>query len=155
MTDKSRMALELIGRDNQVSWVRDQLNASFIDGVTQSGSDRNASDAMAFEFGVESLSARERNKREKYETSRPYAEGEKIDLIRDALFGVYVTVPALQLSAVESLRAIGLNVAEVAFSAPATEGEGGTEVEHRVGITREQASWLQGRFHEFAERLST
>jgi hypothetical protein len=54
-------------------------------------------------YGLETASTRERTKREKYQTSRPYEEKEKLELVRFAFQEVFVTIPSMQRASARAL----------------------------------------------------
>jgi hypothetical protein len=95
MEDKSRYLLEILRNDDRLSWIVEQLTASYAEGISQSAKD-TASPILTEIVDVQSLSRREKAKREKYETSRPYSSEEKLDLSKFALKEVFLTLPAMK-----------------------------------------------------------
>lgn len=154
MEDKSGLALELIQADEGVSWVRDQLVSSFAEGITQSAKERSSVTQSDFFLVEDSLPSRERNKREKYETSRPYEEAEKIELIQHALHEVFVTIPALQNEVVRALSEFGVKADYIEFSTPDEEQPSGNH-HHRITMRQDHATDLAQRFDSFKEKLKS
>ena len=108
-----------------------------------------------FQRAESKLTHRERTKREKYETSRPYDEAEKVNLVRYALYEVFVTVPAVRLAATRSLRDLGATVTTIEFSAPDAEERAEASYTHDVAMEPSVAEDLSRRFAEFDETLSS
>lgn len=155
MEDKSRLALELIRADEKVSWVRDQLASSFAEGITQSAKERSLASQNDFFLTDDNASSRERTKREKYETSRPYEEAEKVELIQHALHELFVTIPALQMEVTRSLLDLGAKTTDIEFSAPDEEEREEGNYTHHIVMEPERAADLIRRFDSFKERLTS
>ena len=100
MAETSRAALDVLRADEDIAWVATQLIASFTEGISDSATESWAVDEPA----AQSLTLREKTKRAKYETSRPFDEHEKLSLIRFALREVFVTLPAMQRAAAGALK---------------------------------------------------
>jgi hypothetical protein len=151
--DKRRrhtLVLELLQADERLSWVRDQLLASFGEGITQSAKD-SAFDPVKLPDA--DVMQRERTKREKYESSRPYDEAEKVALIEQALHEVFVTIPAMVLATTESLVKLGVEALVIEFSAP--DEEEGVEAArvHVVEMDSSTAAELRHRLEVFKANL--
>lgn len=156
MADKSRIALDLMRSDESVSWVSDQVAASFAEGIAQSAKDRGLVDPVSqFQLAEAEVTQRERTKREKYETSRPYEEPEKIQLIVHALHEVFVTIPAIQLAASGSLLELGAKAALIEFSAPDDEDNIERTSDHSVRMDTVTAGDLRQRYETFKEKLAS
>ena len=85
MADTSRTAIDLLRSDPEIEWVEDHLFASYSEGTTQSAKELAVVDQIGYALAQDATARRERVKREKYETSRPYSEAEKIELLEFAL----------------------------------------------------------------------
>lgn len=156
MVDKSRMALDLMRSDATVSWVSDQVAASFAEGITQSAKDRGLLDTSSeFQLAQAEVTQRERTKREKYETSRPYEEPEKVELIAHALHELFVTIPAVQLAAAGSLLDLGAKTAAIEFSTPDDEENLERTPDHSVSMDQATAADLRHRYELFREKLAS
>ena len=120
MEETSRAALDVLRSDENLAWVAEQLIASFSEGIAHSAKEstsvvqREYIDDMA-------LTPREKTKREKYETSRPYDEKEKLELIRFAFDEVFVTLPSMQNLSVKALHDLGSTASAIEFTAPDEE----------------------------------
>jgi hypothetical protein len=121
MEENSRSTLDVIRSDENLGWVAAQLVASFSEGIAHSAKDgesvlqRDYMESMG-------LSPRERTKREKYETTRPYEESEKIDLIKFALGEVFLTLPSMQIATEKYLKELGSKASAIEFRSPDEEG---------------------------------
>lgn len=154
MEDRVRDLLDAIRADEQLFWVVEQLNASFAEGISQSAKD--ASSQPLAEFVVPgSLSAREKTKREKYETSRPYTDDEKLELTKFALKEIFLTLPAMKASTFESLHELGSTASSIEFTVPDEEER--KEGSYTVAANPNRASQqeLGHRFNVFLERISS
>ena len=100
--EKSDLLMSLIRKDNKISWVADQLEDSFSQGISMRVKDSKF-DMEFYQLEPPEITTREKNKREKYETSRPYTEDEKVELIKKALKRVFVELPEIQMSAANRL----------------------------------------------------
>lgn len=154
MEDRVRDLLDAIRKDEQLFWVVEQLNASFAEGLSQSAKD--ASSQSLSEFIVPgSLSAREKTKREKYETSRPYTDDEKLELTKFALKEIFLTLPAMKASTFESLRELGSTASYIEFTVPDEEEREEGSYAEAVNPNRDSQQALSHRFSEFLQRISS
>ncbi|WP_121242998.1 hypothetical protein [Sulfurisoma sediminicola] len=153
MTDQSRAALDLLRLDEKLSWVSEQLVASFTEGITHSAKEETGLGQRNFLDSMD-LTPRERTKREKYEMSRPYDESEKMELIQFALKEIFVTLPSMQDATAKALRDLGSRASAIEFSAPDDEErpDGGYQRSLRDGAV--DAEDLSERFAAFRERLA-
>lgn len=164
MAETSRIALDLIRADEAISWVRDQFVASFSEGIAQSAKNRSLTNAPSpagsqLQLAEAEVTQRERTKRgtkrEKYETSRPYEEPEKIELIAHGLHEVFVTIPAVQLAATRSLLDLGASSAGIEFSAPDEEENVKGAQNHSISMDDVTAEDLRRRFAMFKQKLES
>lgn len=154
MEDRVRDLLDAIRTDEQLFWVVEQLNASFAEGISQSAKD--ASSQPLAEFVVPgSLSAREKTKREKYETSRPYTDDEKLELTKFALKEIFLTLPAMKASTFESLRELGSTASSIEFTVPDEEEREEGSYAEAANPNRASQQELSRRFNEFLQRISS
>lgn len=109
--------LDLIRADDRLAWVVEQLLATFAEGIAAKVADHQ----VGFERYANELPIKDRNRREKYETSRPFTENEKFDLILNALQQVYKTLPDIQQEAFSKLRQLGSGAQVIQFVAPDEE----------------------------------
>lgn len=121
MDETSRAALDFLRSNDKLVWVLDQLLASFSEGIAHSAKERGIAHQVDFLAAEATLTQKERTKREKYETSRPYDENEKLELIRFALAQVFVTLPAMQTATSKALRDLGSSATAIEFSTPDDE----------------------------------
>lgn len=153
MEDKSRIALDLIRHDHRTYWVWEQLAASLEEGITQSAKERVPnSDESEVAFSRR-LTARERAKRETYETSRPYEEHEKIELIAYGLKEVFMTIPAVKLAAISALQELGSTATTIEFSTPQDEGRLEDIESHVLAMNETTAQRLAERYATFRATL--
>lgn len=155
MEETSRNVLDVFRSDENVAWVADQLITSFSEGIAHSAKDgaqilqRDFIEAMG-------LSSREKTKREKYETSRPYEEYEKLELIKFALEEVFVTLPTMQMATEKALRDLGTNASAIEFLAPDEEERPEGSYTQEFGRDdKKRIDDLKQRLSQFSERLSS
>lgn len=152
MKKTSREALDLFKKE-KISWIVDQLIASFSEGIASSAEDASP---IHGDISIESvkLSSSERTKRKKYETSRPYDEHEKLDLIKFALHEVFLNLPALKMSADKSLKELGATADKIEFLAPDEEEHPDNHTDI-IGMYKEMdINDREQGFKKFSESLS-
>jgi hypothetical protein len=154
MEDGSRDFLDILRKDERLSWVVDQLNASFAEGISQSAKDAGSHTINEF-ADVGSLSTRERAKREKYETSRPFSDDEKLELTKFALKEVFLTLPAMRASTFESLRELGSTASSIEFTVPDDEERAEGSYAERTNPDRATQEELRRRITDFLQRINT
>ena len=154
MEEKSRELLDILRADQHAGWIVDHLVASFAEGISQSAKD---ADALVLNVGIDvsDLSEREKVKREKYETSRPYSEAEKLELIRFALKELFQTLPAMATATTNGLRELGSTATSVEFSAPDEEERAEGSYERKLSLESDSQDDLRRRLDEFLQRLSS
>jgi hypothetical protein len=155
MDQRSQAALDLLRKDDRVAWVVEQVTDSFAEGIAQSAKERAImAHADFFVMSDSDVSARERTKREKYETSRPYQEAEKLELIRFALKEVFVTLPKVQEANAKWLRDLGSDATTIEFDTP--DNEERVEGSYAQSLTPDQAvnADLDRRFSDFIEKMT-
>lgn len=156
MEDVSRLVLEILRTDDRLSWVRDQVAATLAEGVVESAKSRDSGELVIYqEHQALSPAAlrRERTKREKYETSRPYRESERIDLIERALKDVFLTVPALETGLLSGLRELGAAATIVEFLPPEEEESEASSSAHVISSSPDRRADLSDRVNRFVSRL--
>lgn len=150
MEDISRDLLDLMRRDERLSWIVEQLTSSYAEGISQSAKDSNSHVQNEFS-DVQSLSTREKAKREKYETSRPYTNEEKLDLAKFALKEVFLTLPAMKASTFESLRELGSTASTIEFTVPDEEERTEGSYSEEINPNRVLQQELGRRINEFLQ----
>jgi hypothetical protein len=150
--EKIELVMSLLREHDSTPWVADQVASSFGQGVSM-----NAKDALGdaqFE-GLEpsDLTAREKQKREKYETTRPYTDGEKLELLADALETLYVDLPAIQVAGLELLQGLGVTGTSIEFAPPDEPEQGRHEYTVDLQEMRKQKELLIGNFERFKREL--
>lgn len=154
MDDKSQAALDILREDERFGWIVEQLNDSFAEGIAQSAKERGSlaqGDYMA--SSEASFSTRDRRKREKYETSRPYQESEKLELIRFAIHEVFVTLPKVRQANSSWLRELGSTATTIEFDAPDNEERTERSYVQSLAIDESTLADLQRRYEQFVENL--
>jgi hypothetical protein len=154
MDETSRNALDVFRSDDNVAWIADQLITSFSEGIAHSAKDgeqvlqRDLIESMG-------LSSREKTKREKYETSRPYEEPEKLELVKFALEEVFVTLPLMQEATEQALRELGTKATAIEFLAPDEEERQQGSYKKEFGAdNKNRINDLKQRLLKFSESLS-
>lgn len=155
MDETSKTALDFLRREDKVGWVLDHLVSSFAEGIAQSAKEHGGESQVAFRQVESEISSKERIKREKYETSRPYDEAEKLALIRFALHEVFVTLPAIQAATAKSLKDLGAASSRIEFATPDDEEriDGSYVVE--VSADKETIENIRQRFEKFTQELKS
>jgi hypothetical protein len=152
MEETSRTALEVLRSDQRISWIPDQLIASFSEGVACSAKEAGG-EAQRNIVDLMKLSAREKIKREKYETTRPFDENEKLDLVKFALEQIFVSLPSMQNAAVSAFKNLGSTAVAIEFTSPDEERQAeGRHIQDLVEGVAPVAD-LKRRFEEFRQRL--
>lgn len=96
-------------------WIADEIDETLSQGVSMNVKDA-AADSRFFELlPTQDLPAKERNKRQTYETSRPFTNEEKVDVILKALEVMYLDLPAIRSSAINNLKVFG-DIESITFS---------------------------------------
>lgn len=152
--DKINAILSALRKSESTSWVAEQTTFTFSQGLSVSG--KEASQELAFAaLEPAGLTYRERRKREKYETTRPYSDGEKLDLLVRALTTFFIDLPAIQMAAFSGLRGLGVDAATVEFVTPDEPGQGEAAYSMSLQAVASQKEYLAHKFREFAEMLSS
>lgn len=153
MNETSKAALDLIRRDDKVDWVLEHLISSFSEGIAQSVKERETAAQVDVQVAEAQMTSKERTKREKYETSRPYEESEKLDLIDFALHEVFVTLPEIQAASAKSLKDLGAASTRIEFDTPDDEERMDGSYAVDVSPDRNNLDDLRQRFSSFSSRL--
>jgi hypothetical protein len=114
--EKINQLMDLMRNSKDFSWVADQIFSTFDQGISI-----NAKEAQAdrqFTLYSHHLSAQETKKREKYETSRPYTDQEKLELLSKAITAVFEVLPAIQSSGIKALNKFNENITRIEFLSP-------------------------------------
>jgi hypothetical protein len=154
MEKKVRELFDAMRADESVSWVVEQLSASFAEGVSESAKDAVAQESAKSNAGG-SRAKREKSGRENYETSRSYTDVEKLELAKFALKEVFLTLPAMTISTLERLRELGSTASSIEFRTPDEEGpEDGAHVlaSSLNGVSQQE---LRRRFAEFLRGIES
>jgi hypothetical protein len=152
MEETSRAALDVLRSDKKIDWVVEQLIASFSEGIADSAKESSSLAQSQFVDAM-GLSTRERTKREKYETSRPYDENEKLELIRFALEEVFVTLPSMQNATAKIIKELGSPASSIEFIAPDEEGQPEGSYTRKIAESHISVEHLKQRLAAFFERL--
>jgi len=150
--EKVDLVLRLLREDESTPWVADQVASSFAQGVSMNVKEA-LDDVQFFSLEPQGLTNREKQKREKYETTRPYTDDEKLLLLTEALKTLYVDLPAIQAAGLEGLQNFIADGTTIEF-APPDEPE-----EDRYGYTDDlkaatiRAEDLRKRFDQFKQEL--
>lgn len=115
------LLLKVLRESSSNAWAADQLERTLAQGLSMTVKDTKG-DAEFYRLEPSGLSAREKKKREAYETTRAYTEDEAIALIENGFHTIFVTLPAVQASAMKELRALGRDFENVEFVPPDEPG---------------------------------
>ncbi|WP_157256524.1 hypothetical protein [Pelomonas sp. Root1217] len=155
MDETSRAALDLLRRDDKIDWVLSHLVSSFSEGIAQSAKERGSLAQVDFQLASFDMTSKERTKREKYETSRPYEEAEKLELITFALHEVFVTLPEIQAATAKALTELGATSTRIEFDAPDDEERTDGSYAVDVAPNTENLADLRQRFASFTQKLES
>jgi hypothetical protein len=150
--DKVDLLLRLLREDGATAWVSDQVVSSFVQGVSMNVKDAQ-SDAGFGDFEPIGLTNRERRQREKYETTRPYSEQEKLQLLDQALKTLFVVLPAIQIAGLRNLGEFDGGATEIKFVPPDEPELGRSEYTIELASTVERTTLLFENFRKFEEKL--
>ena len=154
--DAITTVITLLRKDDSTRWVAEQLVASFAQGVSMNVKDA-LTDARFYSLELveaANLSSRERQKREKYETTRPYTDQEKLELLQQALERLYVELPAIQVAGQKRLADLGGNAAVIEFVPPDEPEQGRERYESSLELRESERDSAQGWLSEFVQVLT-
>lgn len=141
--------LRLMRESDDIRWVAEQIEASFAQGISMSAKEAIV-DARFFDLqSPTGLSKIEQRKREKYETTRPYTDLEKKELIVAALKAVFVDLPATQSAGMKGLHEVGADVTSIEFMPPAELEQGHSGYSRNLAETQAQESSFRERLEKF------
>ena len=107
--------LRVLRQTPTTTWIADEIDETLSQGVSMNVKEA-ATDSRFFDLvPSQDLPAKERNKRQKYETSRPFTEEEKVEVILKALEVMYLDLPAIRSSAINNLKVFE-DVESITFS---------------------------------------
>ncbi len=152
MVETSRAALDVLRSDDKLAWVAEQLIASFSEGIAHSA--KESTSVVQNEYIEDmALTPREKTKREKYETSRPYDENEKLELIRFAFDEVFVTLPSMQNLSAKALHDFGSTASVIEFTTPDEEEPLEGSYTRDIAQNGMSVEDLRQRLEDFRNRL--
>lgn len=146
--EKIDLVIRLLREDEHTQWVADQVATSFAQGVSMNVKE-TLSDSQFYSLEPSDLTNREKQKREKYETTRPYSEDEKLQLLTEALDTLYIDLPAIQVAALKGLSDFGADSSAIVFVPPdePEQGEYGYTMDlQELEKTQEVLKMNFGRF---------
>ena len=114
-----------------------------------------SSDAQFSEMEPIGLSSRERQKREKYETTRPYSSDEKIELLRSALRTLFIELPEIQVTAIDLLRSFGAKADHIEFVPPDEPEQGQFNYSLEFGAIEKNREHSRNIFTEFDKEFAS
>jgi hypothetical protein len=135
-------------------WVANEVDETLSQGVSMNFKDA-AEDSRFYELmPASNIPAQDKNKRQKYETSRPFTEGEKIEVILKAFEVMYLDLPAIRESAIKNLSEIDNSIESIVFSSADDDisNEKNTHEINIIGI-EEESNRLRNIHLEFLEEI--
>lgn len=144
--------LRLLRESKETSWVADQLVASFAQGVSMNVKDA-ITDGRFFELAPYDISRGDERKRQTYETTRPYTDTEKLDLIKQALKALFVELPTVQVAGFRGLLDLGAHVSNIEFLAPEDSEENTPSYSRDFSDTQGREQVLSKNLEEFLRKL--
>ncbi|MDN7915343.1 hypothetical protein [Burkholderia cepacia] len=154
MDEEINSFLSLLRQDSSTAWVADQLTQTFSQGISMSVKEAS-SDAQFSEMEPIGLSSRERQKREKYETTRPYSSDEKIELLRSALRTLFIELPEIQVTAIDLLRSFGAKADHIEFVPPDEPEQGQFNYSLEFGAIEKNREHSRNIFTEFDKEFAS
>lgn len=115
------LLMQLLRESKSNSWVADQLGSTFAQSISMTVKDIGG-DAEFYRLVPSDIPAREKKKRETYETTRAFTDEEALDVIKKAFRTVFVDLPAIQGAALRELHAFGIDFDDIEFVAPDEPG---------------------------------
>lgn len=156
--EKFEKLMMLIQEDDNTSWISQQLKDTFSEGVSVSVKELRT-DSEYYQNEPDNISTKERNKRDKYETSRPYTNQEKYQLVIKALERAFIELPEIQFSAINNLSELcdGVKVIEFFESGETDEKvKSNSNDGHQIESSRlaENNEELKNSFNSFIKDIS-
>ena len=108
--------MDLMRNSEDFSWIADQLSSTFDQGVLIKAKEAQEDSRFASLFYHQST--QESKKREKYETSRPYSDQEKLELLTKAITAVFEVLPAIQNNGIKTLKKFNESITRIEFLSP-------------------------------------
>lgn len=135
-------------------WVANEIDETLSQGVSMNFKDA-AEDSRFYELiPASNIPSQDKNKRQKYETSRPFTEDERIEVILKAFEVVYLDLPAIRDSAIRNLVEIDNNIESIVFSSADDDisNENNTHEISIIGI-KEESNRLKKTHSEFVKEI--
>lgn len=114
--EKIDQLMGLMRNSEDFSWIADQLSSTFDQGVSIKAKEAQAD--RQFDQSSYRQTTKEAKKREKYETSRPYSDQEKLELLSKAITAVFETLPAIQSNGIKTLKKFNESITRIEFFSP-------------------------------------
>lgn len=114
--EKIDQLMNLMRNSENFSWVADQISSTFDQGISINA--KEAQEDRQFSQLSYPLTIQETKKREKYETSRPYTDQEKLELLSKAITAVFEVLPAIQSNGIKTLKMFNENITRIEFLSP-------------------------------------
>lgn len=143
------LILRLMRESDDARWIAEQIDASFAQGISLSAKEAIVDGRFLELQPPMGLSKVEQRKREKYETTRPYTDSEKKDLVVAALKAVFVDLPSIHSAGMRGLREVGAAFTSVEFMPPAELEQGHSSYSRNLPETQAQESSLRERVEKF------
>jgi len=116
--EKIDQLMDLMRNSEDFSWIADQLSSTFDQGVSIKAKEAQADRHFAQPSYPYHQTTQETKKREKYETSRPYSDQEKLELLSKAITAVFETLPAIQNNGIKTLKKFNEGITRIEFFSP-------------------------------------
>lgn len=113
--DRAEEFIEEMRQSKTTEWIADEIEETLVQGISMNAKEA-LNDAGFFQLKRSNeITTRDRNRRQNYETSRPFSEDEKTELIIKALKSIYLELPKIKLSALENIRDLEISATEIRF----------------------------------------
>lgn len=152
MDERVDKLLATLRERDETSWVADQIVQSFGQGISMNVKEASL-DLQFSALEPVGLSTRERQKREKYETTRPYTDEEKFDLLRVAMKTLFVELPAIQVAGMSGLQELGSSATTIEFVPPDEPERGRFQYSKSLDEVSADQATLQISFSKFEQEL--
>lgn len=116
------------------SWVAGEVDETLSQGISMNVKDA-ATDSKFYELlPSQNITEKERNKRQKYETSRVFTDDEKLEVILKAFEVIYLDLPAIRKSAIINLAEIDKKIEKITFSSAEEEIVSEEKTAHEIKL---------------------
>jgi hypothetical protein len=147
--EKVDFIIKMLREKKDTLWVADQLSETFSEGVLMEI--REMSQHEEFDLVPEGITKKEKIKRQKYGTTRPYSDREKLEILENGLRRTFLEIQEVQISTFERIKKFVPSILNIIFVSP-DDAKGET---HTINLSKIKGSNenLKERFNQFIVNL--